>query len=172
MIIIAVCGPIGAPLKSFVDKLVEDARMKKNSVVIYSEACESTALHEPNHRALLDKIEKTVASVMFVYGSQLFLNQDLCKKFDIKIFMECDKDTCLSHVLEKNPKDLDACLANYLKHIKPLNDERICPSKRNADVWIFSEGDWKVTYDILFTKIESLSEDNDEASLTRSFGNR
>ncbi len=172
MIIIAVCGPIGAPLKSFVDKMVEDRRMKKYSVVVYSEACESTALHEPNHGALLDKIEKTNVCVMFVYGSQLFLNQDLCKKFDIKLFMECASDTCLSHFLEKNPKDLEACLTNYLKHIKPLNDERIRPSKKNADVRIFSEGDWNVTYDVLFTKIESLSEDNDEALLTRSFGNR
>ncbi|HHT0594679.1 TPA: uridine kinase [Legionella anisa] len=127
MTILAVCGPVGSDYKAFSEQCY--SLLNKNRTTLI----DSSAYNSID--SLLSAIENAQGDVI-VFGADIFLNEKLRNKFDVKVFLELDSDLCLSNYIKSstssNTFDLKKQLQNYESQIKPLNEEIKISSKYAA----------------------------------------
>ncbi|HHF7374097.1 uridine kinase [Legionella bozemanae] len=124
MTILAICGPIGSDYKAFSEQCYSLLN-KKCTTLIDSSAYNSID-------SLLSAIESAQGDVI-VFGADIFLDEQLRDKFDVKVFLELDSDLCLSNYIKSfassDTFDLEKQLKNYESQIKPLNEKIRVSSK-------------------------------------------
>ncbi|WP_454780371.1 uridine kinase [Legionella sp. WA2022007384] len=125
MTILAVCGPIGSDFKAFSEQCYSLLNKEKTQL-IDSSAYESLDL-------LLSAIDNAQGDII-IFGADIFLNEQLRSKLDIKVFLELDADLCLSNYLRSFDANelLEERLDYYLTEIKPLNEKVRLSSKYAA----------------------------------------
>ncbi len=83
------------------------------------------------------------ADIIIVEGILLFTHQELCKICDIKLFVDTDADVRfirrLRRDVNKRGRSLDSVIEQYLTTVKPMHEQFVEPSKRQADI-IIPEG--------------------------------
>lgn len=115
MTVLAVCGPIGSGFKALSEQCYSLLN-KKSTLLIDSSAYNSSEL-------LLSAINDASGDVI-VFGADIFLDEKLRSRFDIKVFIELDSDLCLAnHLKSANAHNLEEQLNYYLSQIKPLNEK-------------------------------------------------
>ncbi|MCW8409283.1 uridine kinase [Legionella sp. PATHC035] len=117
MTILAFCGPIGSDFKGLSERCYSLLN-QETTVLIDSSRFNSLEL-------LLSAIENAPRDVI-VFGPDIFLEEKLRAKFDIKVFVEMDSDLCLSNYLKtfkSCAEDLDQHLKDYFSLIQPLNEK-------------------------------------------------
>ncbi|MCE0721794.1 MULTISPECIES: uridine kinase [Legionella] len=120
MTILAVCGPIGSDYKAFSERCYSLLN-KKYATLIDSSAYNSIDL-------LLSAIESAQGDII-IFGPDIFLNEKLRNKFNVRVFLELDSDLCLSNYIKikssalNDTFDLEEVLKNYESQIKPLNEK-------------------------------------------------
>lgn len=133
MRVIAICGPIGMKLSSFVTGLIPTLPCTKKLSCFDEKDYGSSA-------ELVSAIETSTADIVIVSGHELFAEAELRDLLNVKIFLECAQDTCLIQFIQENlaaeEQDVSELLKKYIKFIKPKNDEVINPSKKHADAVI------------------------------------
>ena len=76
--------------------------------------------------------------VILVEGILIFENHALCDQMDIKIFVDTDADVRLIRRIRrdvaKRGRSLDSVLGQYLATVKPMHEQFVEPSKKNADL--------------------------------------
>ncbi|NLK98833.1 MAG: uridine kinase, partial [Epulopiscium sp.] len=99
------------------------------------------------------------AKVIIVEGILIFENKDLLNLMDIKIFVDTDADVRLIRRLLRDVKergrDLDSVIKQYLTTVKPMHEEFVEPSKKNADVIIPEGGFNSVALSMIIDKIKT-----------------
>ena len=108
-----------------------------------------------------NRSEKTVevrpARVLVVEGILIFAEPELCKEMDIKLFVDTDADVRILRRIVRDVRDrgrsLDSVVKQYLSTVKPMHEEFVEPSKRNADVIIPEGGRNQVAMDIVMERI-------------------
>ena len=101
-------------------------------------------------------------AVIFVEGILIFVEEELRRLMDIKIFVDIDPDERLARRLKRDlverGRSIDSIIHQYMTTVKPMHMEYVEPSKRWADIIIPSGGENGVAIDLVSAKIKLMTE--------------
>ncbi len=96
--------------------------------------------------------------VILVEGILIFQNKALCSQMDIKIFVDTDADVRLIRRVRrdvaKRGRSLDSVLTQYLSTVKPMHEQFVEPSKKNADLVVLEGGKNLVALEMIIDRIQ------------------
>lgn len=99
------------------------------------------------------------SKVIIVEGILIFENKELCDLFDMRIFVDTDADTrILRRIMrdvKKRGRSLDSVVTQYLTTVKPMHEQYVDPSKKNAHIIMLEGGQNAVALDMIIKVIES-----------------
>lgn len=106
--------------------------------------------------------------VILVEGILIFQNKKLCSQMDIKIFVDTDADVRLIRRIRrdvaKRGRSLDSVLTQYLATVKPMHEQFVEPSKKNADLVVLEGGKNLVALEMIIDRIQRhIDNERDEA---------
>ena len=98
--------------------------------------------------------------VILVEGILIFVDPDLRKIFDVKIFVDTDSDLRFIRRLHRDiterGRSTESVIQQYQTTVRPMHLEFVEPSKRYADVIIPEGGYNRAALDMVVARIESL----------------
>ena len=117
-----------------------------------------------------DRSEKTLtvrpAKVIIVEGILIFQSRELCRQMDIKLFVDTDADVRILRRIVRDVRDrgrsLDSVVNQYLNTVKPMHEQFVEPSKRNADIIIPEGGHNQVALEMVIERVRAHLEKNKE----------
>jgi uridine kinase len=96
--------------------------------------------------------------VIIVEGILIFENKTLCNEMDIKIYVDTDADVRLIRRIKrdvaKRGRSLDSVLSQYLSTVKPMHEQFVEPSKKNADLVVLEGGKNLVALEMIIDRIQ------------------
>ena len=97
--------------------------------------------------------------VIIVEGILIFENKALCDQMDIRIFVDTDADLRIIRrirrdVLER-ARSLDSVIDQYLNTVKPMHEQFVEPSKKNASIIVPEGGHNLVAMEMIMNQIRS-----------------
>jgi uridine kinase len=109
-----------------------------------------------NRSAECRRVEPT--PVIILEGILIFENEELCKRLDMKVFVDTDADVRILRRIvrdvKKRARTLESVVAQYLTTVKPMHEAFVEPSKKRADIIIPEGGKNPIAYGMLIDKIE------------------
>jgi uridine kinase len=110
-----------------------------------------------------NRSDKTIrikpAKVVVVEGILIFADPELCKRMDVKIFVDTDADVRILRRIVRDTRDrgrdLESIVTQYLATVKPMHEMFVEPSKRNADIIIPTGGHNRVATDFVMERIRA-----------------
>jgi uridine kinase len=110
-----------------------------------------------------DRTEETVevhpAKVIIVEGILIFQSRELCQQMDIKIYVDTDADVRILRRIVRDVRDrgrsLESVVEQYLTTVKPMHEQFVEPSKRNADIIIPEGGHNQVALDMVMERVRA-----------------
>ncbi len=97
--------------------------------------------------------------VIIVEGILIFESKALCDLMDIKIFVDTDDDVRLIRRIRrdvaKRGRSLDSVLNQYLDTVKPMHEQFVVPSKKNADLIVLEGGKNLVALEMIMSQIQA-----------------
>lgn len=97
--------------------------------------------------------------VLIIEGILIFQDKRLCKEMDIKIFVDTDADVrILRRIIrdvKKRGRSLDSVVDQYLTTVKPMHEQFVEPSKKNADIIIPEGGHNIVALDMVMDRVNA-----------------
>ncbi|MBO4419812.1 MAG: uridine kinase [Oscillospiraceae bacterium] len=110
------------------------------------------------HNRTAETITVEPKSVIIVEGILIFENKALCDLMDIKIFVDTDDDVRLIRRIKrdvaKRGRSLQSVLTQYLETVKPMHEQFVEPSKKNADVVVLEGGKNLVALNMITSQIQ------------------
>lgn len=141
------------------DLMIEHIRELKNGREIKCPVYDFT-IHDRSDNVEIIKPTK----VLIVEGILLFQNKELCDSMDIKIFVDTDADVrILRRILRdvrKRGRTLESVVDQYLTTVKPMHEQYVEPSKRNADIIIPEGGHNIVALEMVINRVRAHLEKN------------
>ena len=135
------------------DMLVEQLRLLKQGHTIHCPVYDFSV-----HNRTKETIEITPKKVIIVEGILIFADPALCREMDIKIFVDTDADVRLIRRIRrdvrKRGRSLDSVLEQYLTTVKPMHEQYVEPSKKNADLVVLEGGKNVVALDMIMNRIQ------------------
>ncbi len=96
--------------------------------------------------------------VVLAEGILIFENKTLCSQMDIKIFVDTDADVRLIRRIKrdvaKRGRSLESVLNQYLSSVKPMHEQFVEPSKKNADLVVLEGGKNLVALEMIMDRIQ------------------
>ena len=110
-----------------------------------------------------DRSDRTVtvnpAKVVIVEGILIFSCKELCRQMDIKIYVDTDADVRILRRIMRDVRDrgrsLDSVVNQYLSTVKPMHEQFVEPSKRNADIIIPEGGHNLVAMEMVMERVRA-----------------
>ncbi len=103
--------------------------------------------------------------VILVEGILIFENKPLCSQMDIKIFVDTDADVRLIRRIRrdvaKRGRSLESVLNQYLETVKPMHEQFVEPSKKNADLVVLEGGKNLVALEMIIDRIQRHIDDEE-----------
>jgi len=101
-----------------------------------------------------------VAPVVIIEGILVFVEAELRKLFDVKIYIDTDADVRfirrLRRDIEERDRSVESVCEQYLSTVRPMHLEFVEPSKRYADVIIPEGGFNEVAIEMVAARIRGL----------------
>jgi uridine kinase len=98
--------------------------------------------------------------VVLVEGILVFVEPELRKRLDIKVYVDTDADLRfirrLRRDLAERQRTVDSVIEQYLSTVRPMHLEFVEPSKRYADVIIPSGGFNPIAIDLVATRVAAM----------------
>lgn len=98
------------------------------------------------------------ASVIVLEGIYALYDKRLLDLMDLKIFVDADSDVCLARRLSRDivyrGRDLQGCIRQWQKFVKPNADRYLSPTMQNADAIVPSLTDNGVAVELLINHIK------------------
>lgn len=95
------------------------------------------------HNRSKDTITIVPNKVIIVEGILIFENKELCELMDIRIFVDTDADLRIIRRIQRDvmerARSLESVINQYIETVKPMHEQYVEPSKKNANV-IVPEG--------------------------------
>ncbi len=95
--------------------------------------------------------------VINVKGIMIIENKELCKEMDIKIFVDTDADIRIIRRIQRDvierARSLESVISQYMNTVKPMHEEFVEPSKKNADIIVLEGGMNLVAMDMIKNRI-------------------
>ena len=96
--------------------------------------------------------------VIIVEGILIFQNPDLLNMMNIRIYVDTDPDVRILRRILRDVKErgrsLDSVVTQYLSTVKPMHEQFVEPSKRNADIIVLEGGYNLVALDMIIQRIQ------------------
>ncbi len=109
------------------------------------------------HNRSKEYVEVTPAPVIVLEGILIFAEKALCDLMDIKVFVDTDADVRILRRIQRDVnhrgRSLDSVISQYLVTVKPMHEQFVEPSKRQADVIIPNGGYNAVALDMLIQRV-------------------
>lgn len=110
-----------------------------------------------------DRTDHTItvkpARVIIVEGILFFQSKELCDLMDIKIYVDTDADVRILRRIVRDVRDrgrsLDSVVNQYLTTVKPMHEQFVEPSKRNADIIIPEGGYNQVALEMVVERVRA-----------------
>jgi uridine kinase len=115
------------------------------------------------HSRKLDETQHVVPrKVLIVEGILIFVEPELRKRIDIKLFVDTPADIRFVRRLMRDIKmrgrSLESVVEQYMTTVRPMHEEFVEPSKRHADLIIPEGGENQVALDAIISRVEHLLE--------------
>lgn len=95
------------------------------------------------HNRSKDTMTIVPNKVIIVEGILIFENKELCDLMDIRIFVDTDADVRIIRRIKRDvierARSLESVMNQYLDTVKPMHEQFVEPSKKNANI-IVPEG--------------------------------
>ena len=99
------------------------------------------------------------SKVIIVEGILIFENQELCDQMDIKIFVDTDADVRIIRRIRRDvmerARSLDSVINQYIGTVKPMHEQFVEPSKKNASIIVPEGGRNLVAMEMIMNQIRS-----------------
>lgn len=96
--------------------------------------------------------------VILLDGILIFESDEICRRLDLKIFVDTDADVRIIRRImrdvKKRARTLESVVTQYLTTVKPMHEAFVEPSKKKADIIIPEGGQNPVAYGMIIDKIE------------------
>lgn len=106
------------------------------------------------------------ARVIVLEGILIFADKQLCDELDIKLFVDTDADVRILRRIVRDVRDrgrsLESVVDQYLNTVKPMHEQFVEPSKRNADIIIPEGGHNAVAMTMVMERIRAYLEKKGE----------
>jgi uridine kinase len=136
------------------DMLVEDLKKLRRGETIYCPVYDYS-IHDRSDRT----VEVRPARVIIVEGILIFQSKELCDQMDIKIYVDTDADVRILRRIVRDVRDrgrsLESVISQYLTTVKPMHEQFVEPSKRNADIIIPEGGQNQVALDMVIERVRA-----------------
>ncbi len=136
------------------DRLIGDLRKLKAGQSVVCPVYDYS-IHDRSAKTLLI----TPAKVIIVEGILIFADKALCDEMDIKIFVDADADVRILRRITRDVRDrgrsLESVVNQYLTTVKPMHEQFVEPSKRNADIIIPEGGHNIVAFDMVVERVKA-----------------
>lgn len=134
--------------------LISDLRKLKEGKSVICPMYDYT-IHDRSSKTILIK----PAKVIIVEGILIFAEKELCSEMDIKIFVDTDADVRILRRITRDVRDrgrsLESVINQYLNTVKPMHEQFVEPSKRNADIIIPEGGHNAVAFDMVVERVRA-----------------
>ena len=134
--------------------LISDLRALKAGKSVVCPVYDFT-VHDRSSKTMLIRPSK----VIIVEGLLIFANAELCREMDIKIFVDTDADIRLLRRINRDVRDrgrsLESVTNQYINTVKPMHEQFVEPSKRNADIIIPEGGHNIVALDMVVERVKA-----------------
>ena len=104
-------------------------------------------------------IEVKPARVIIVEGILIFQSRELCRQMDIKIYVDTDADVRILRRIVRDVRDrgrsLESVVNQSLSTVKPMHEQFVEPSKRNADIIIPEGGHNQVAMEMVMERVKA-----------------
>ena len=98
--------------------------------------------------------------VVIYEGILLFVNPDVRRQFDLRLYMDTPLDICLVRRMRRDiisrGRDMESVISQYMKTVRPMFLQFIEPSRQHADLIIPRGGKNRIAIDLIKTKIDTL----------------
>ena len=135
------------------DMMIEHLRLLKQGVAIDCPTYDFT-VHNRAEGILHIEPEK----VIVVEGILIFQNLELCREMDIKIFVDTDADVRLCRRIRrdvrKRGRTIESVIDQYLTTVKPMHEQFVEPSKKNADLIVPEGGKNLIALEMIVGRIQ------------------
>ena len=110
-----------------------------------------------------DRSDKTLTvcptRVIIVEGILIYENRELCREMDIKLYVDTDADVRILRRIVRDVRDrgrsLESVIDQYLTTVKPMHEQFVEPSKRNADIIIPQGGHNQVAMEMVVERVRA-----------------
>ena len=110
-----------------------------------------------------DRSEETVtvkpARVIIVEGILIFESRELCSLMDIKLSVDTDAAVRILRRITRDVRDrgrsLESVIDQYLQTVKPMHEQFVEPSKKNADIIIPQGGHNRVALEMVIQRVKA-----------------
>lgn len=123
------------------------------------EAVDSPTYDYALHNRAADTIHVDPKPVIIVEGILIFENKELCDEINIKIYVDTDADVRLTRRIKrdvaKRGRSIDSVLKQYLDTVKPMHEQFVEPSKKNADLVVLGGGKNIAALQMLIDRIQA-----------------
>ncbi len=134
--------------------MIEDLKKLKSGESIFCPVYDFTVHNRSN-----DTVEVKPNPVVIVEGILILQNPELVSMLDIKIFVDTDADVRIIRRILRDVKSrgrsLDSVTTQYLETVKPMHEQFVEPSKRNADIIVLEGGHNIVALEMIIDRIRS-----------------
>ena len=122
------------------------------------EAVDCPTYDYAQHNRAAETIRVEPRPVIIVEGILIFENKALCDEMDIKIFVDTDADVRLARRIKrdvaKRGRSLESVLTQYLTTVKPMHEQFVEPSKKNANLVVLEGGKNLVALEMIIDRIQ------------------
>jgi len=124
-----------------------------------------TAIQQPvydftTHTRSKEVVDVAPRQIILLDGILILHDPDIRELMDIRVFMDCEADVRLMRRIRRDmaerARTLDSIMTQYEKHVRPMHDQFVDPSKKYADIIIPHGGLNEVAVDMLITKVKAL----------------
>ena len=110
-----------------------------------------------------NRVDETVrvepAKVIIVEGILIFENRKLCDLMDIRVFVDTDADIRIIRRIQRDVvergRSLESVIGQYINTVKPMHEQFVEPSKRNASIIVPEGGYNRVAMQMLLSQVRS-----------------
>ncbi len=96
------------------------------------------------HNRSKDTINIVPNKVIIVEGILIFENKELCDLMDLCVFVDTDADLRIIRRIQRDvmerARSLESVINQYVGTVKPMHEQYVEPSKKNADIIVLEGG--------------------------------
>lgn len=141
------------------DMLIEHIRKLKNG-----ESIEHPVYSFIKHTREKNTVKVEPKKIILVEGILIFENKELINEMNIKIFVDTDADIRfirrLTRDVSERGRTIDSVINQYMQTVKPMHEQFVEYSKKNADIIVPEGGKNIVALNMIKHQIKDILNDN------------